>query len=53
MFGTSIQYAMEHPEYNVKSVFVTTTVLSETALKFAKHLNIEVVQKKCLKNFQE
>ena len=44
LFGTSFQhkYEMRHNKKNIKSVFYTTTKLSELAKKFAKELNIEV-----------
>ena len=49
LFGTTIQYNIEN-NCKAKPVFITSTQLSETALKFAKYLDIEVVQNK---EFQE
>ena len=35
LFGTTFEYKLSHPAENVRSVFVTSTVLSDTAKKFA------------------
>ena len=47
LYGTTIQYIMENKnlfdlERKVLPVFVSTTELSETALRFAKFLNVQV-----------
>jgi hypothetical protein len=47
LYGTTIQYIMENKnlfdlEEKVLPVFVSTTELSETALRFAKFLNVQV-----------
>ena len=42
LFGSMIQYGIEHPKLSLKAVFVTTTSLSEMAQKVAKQLDIEV-----------
>lgn len=44
LFGTSFEYTYQHPDKNVKAVFVTSTGLSEMSLKFAESLHIEVIQ---------
>lgn len=44
LFGTSFEYTYQHPNKNVKAVFVTSTGLSEMSLKFAESLHIEVIQ---------
>lgn len=50
LFGTTIQYNIEN-NCKAKPVFITSTQLSDTALKFANYLNIEVVQNEEFKEF--
>ncbi len=45
LFGTVVLYNVEHPNANAKGVFISTTALSETALKIADELNIQVVRR--------
>ena len=44
LFGTKVEYEITHPDLfnKVKAAFVTNIELSETAKKFAKHLDIIV-----------
>lgn len=42
LFGSIVQYGIEHPKLSLKAVFVTTTSLSEMAQKVANQLDIEV-----------
>lgn len=53
LYGTMIEYCITNNKTlkDVKGVFVTTTVLSETAQKFAELLNIKVRENKELGNF--
>ncbi|MEA5001344.1 MAG: restriction endonuclease [Endomicrobiaceae bacterium] len=46
LYGTTIQYIIETNEFpkNVQPVFITNTVLSDQAKKFANYLKIEVVE---------
>lgn len=53
IFGTTVMYEMEqkskHTEKHqeqiyIKPVFVTSTILSEKAIQFAKYLNVEIKQ---------
>ncbi len=52
LFGTTIQYNVEKPSlFKARPVFITSATLSETALKFAQYLNVEVIQNKKFKEF--
>ena len=44
LYGTKVEYEITHPDLfnKVKAAFVTNIELSETAKKFAKHLDIIV-----------
>lgn len=42
LYGSVVLYKIEHPFYNVKAVFVTTTQLSAKAKQFAEALDIDV-----------
>ena len=42
LFGTSICYQIDHPEYQVSCVLVTNTVCSETARSFAHKMNVSL-----------
>lgn len=44
LFGTVFEYRFNHQDDDVKAVFVTSTTLSEVALKFAEALDITVLQ---------
>ena len=50
LFGTVIQYNIENNQKAIP-VFITTTVLSETAMKFAEYLGIKVLQEKKFEDF--
>lgn len=39
-YGTAVLYQLEHPEFKVRAVVVTTTKLSETARQCAEYLNV-------------
>lgn len=43
-FGTVFQYRDENPNKSVHAIFYTSTSLSELARKFAKELNIELME---------
>jgi len=43
-FGTVFQYRKENPEKNVKSIFYTSTSLSDLAKRFSKELGIELME---------
>lgn len=40
LFGTAIAYRIDHPKMRVTPWFVTSTILSETAKRFAKELDV-------------
>ncbi len=42
LFGTSICYQLDHPEYQVSCVLVTNTVCSKTARSFASKMNVSL-----------
>lgn len=42
LFGTSFQFRDSHPHERVSTIFITTTVLSEIARKFANELKINL-----------
>ncbi|RJO61138.1 MAG: hypothetical protein C4542_07160 [Dehalococcoidia bacterium] len=44
LYGTVISYKIDHPEAKVEPVFVTHTVLSDMAKKFAKMLDISITE---------
>jgi len=45
LYGTVIKYIIDHPNENVGAILYTTTVLSERAKEFAKHLKIGIAEK--------
>lgn len=52
LFGTTVQYNLEHPAlFKARPVFITSAKLSETALKFAQCLNVQIIQDKKFKEF--
>lgn len=52
LFGTTIQYNIENPTlFKARPVFITSATLSETAMKFAQYLNVEVIQNKKFEEF--
>ena len=46
LYGSTVLYRIDHPYFNVKAVFVTTTNLSPKAQEFADVLDIEVIHAK-------
>ena len=42
LYGTTIAYSLESGIPDVKPVFMTTTKLSTTAIRFARRLNVEI-----------
>ena len=51
LYGTIILYKIDNPLFDVKGVFVTTTVLSEKAKAVANELEIEVIEQFALGDF--
>lgn len=51
LFGSMVLAEIENPGKIVRGLFVTTTKLSETATKCAKHLGIEIVQNKPMADY--
>jgi len=52
LFGTMIQYKMENnPKLKIIPIFVTSAMLSETAKKFAKYLDITLEENKPMVDF--
>ena len=52
LFGTTVQYNIENNLlFKATPVFVTSATLSETALKFAEYLGVQVIQNKKLEEF--
>ena len=47
LFGTTVQYNIENNYlFKATPVFITSSTLSETALKFAEYLGVQVIQNK-------
>ncbi len=52
LFGTTVQYNIENNSlFKATPVFITSATLSETALKFAEYLGVQVIQNKKLEEF--
>lgn len=52
LFGTTVQYNIENNLlFKATPVFVTSATLSETALRFAEYLGVQVIQNKKLEEF--
>lgn len=52
LFGTTVQYNIENNSlFKAIPVFITSATLSETALKFAEYLGVQVIQNKKLEEF--
>lgn len=51
IFGTAIEYSLNNPNIETIPVLITSTTLSETAIKFARKLNVTIIQEKPLKEF--
>lgn len=52
LFGTTVQYNIENNLlFKATPVFITSATLSETALKFAEYLGVQVIQNKKLEEF--
>lgn len=52
LFGTTVQYNIENNSlFKASPVFITSATLSETALKFAEYLGVQVIQNKKLEEF--
>ena len=51
LFGTTILQKLEHPDYNVGGLFVTTTTLSDLAKSCAEYLHITVIESFPLKAY--
>lgn len=52
LFGTTVQYNIENNYlFKATPVFITSATLSETALKFAEYLGVQVIQNKKLEEF--
>lgn len=52
LFGTTVQYNIENNLLSKATpVFVTSATLSETALRFAEYLGVQVIQNKKLEEF--
>lgn len=52
LFGTTVQYNIENNSlFKATPVFITSSTLSETALKFAEYLGVQVIQNKKLEEF--
>ena len=51
LFGTTILQKLEHPNYNVGGLFVTTTTLSDLAKSCAEYLHITVIESFPLKAY--
>lgn len=52
LFGTTVQYNIENNSlFKATPVFITSAKLSETAIKFAEYLGVQVVQNKKLEEF--
>ncbi len=50
IFGTALLYQLDNKDKEVKPVLITNTNLSQTALEFARKLNVEIVTKP-IRNF--
>lgn len=42
LYGTMVEYKLNHPDKKIKAAFITTTKLSELATRCAEYLNIDV-----------
>ena len=52
LFGTTVQYNIENNLlFKATPVFITSATLSETALKFAEYLGVQIIQNKKLEEF--
>ena len=52
LFGTTVQYNIENNLlFKATPVFVTSATLSETALRFAEYLGVQVIQNKKIEEF--
>lgn len=52
LFGTSIMYGLETSEFiQVTPVFITNTIISEQAKKFAKKLGVQIIENHALEEF--
>ena len=52
LFGTTVQYNIENNSlFKATPVFITFVTLSETALKIAEYIGVQVIQNKKLEEF--
>jgi hypothetical protein len=52
LYGSTIEYELSQKEsIIIKPVFITSTILSETAMRFAKKLGVQVIDKYPIKPF--
>ena len=43
LYGTTVLYKVDHPQYDVEALFVTTTELSDVAEKVASYLDVKII----------
>jgi hypothetical protein len=52
LYGSAVEYELSQKDYTfVKPVFITSTALSETAMRFANKLGVQVIDKYPIKPF--
>jgi Restriction endonuclease len=52
LYGTHVKYIIDHPNEKVNALLCTTTILSDRAKEFAKHLGIGIVEKFPLQKYR-